>query len=176
MHYIIDHFHRHHLLSIQISEQNVLTSLHADKATGIDGIGPRILKQCALILIKPLHHLQFHMNGVFIQLFLCTNPVTRLQYHYLAQHPKYWRNYIVYSKIIIPYISSFFSTQQFGFLKNRSTVQQLLLMFNTIFSTDNQTDVVYLDFRKVFDSVPHNELLLKLHTIGISSRLWLWST
>jgi len=58
---LIDHSHRHHLLSIQISEQDVLdvlTSLHiTDKATGIDGVGPRILKQCALILIKPLHHL-----------------------------------------------------------------------------------------------------------------------
>jgi len=46
-------------------------------------------------------------------------------------------------------------------------------MFNAIFSTDNQADVEYLDFRKAFDSVPHNELVLKLHTIGISGRLWL---
>jgi len=41
---------RRHLLSIQNSEQEVLDaliSLCTDKATGIDGIGPRIRKQCA---------------------------------------------------------------------------------------------------------------------------------
>ena len=46
---------------VQISEQEVyeaLVSLHTDKATGTDGIGPRILKQYANILAnKPLHHL-----------------------------------------------------------------------------------------------------------------------
>ena len=56
----IDPSVRCHLVSIQISEQEVyeaLVSLHTDKATGIDGIGPRILKQYASILAKPLHHL-----------------------------------------------------------------------------------------------------------------------
>ena len=53
---------------------------------------------------------------------------------------------VVYSKII-SYLSSFLSSYQFGFLKNRSVVQQPLLVFNTIFSTNNHTDVVYLDWR-----------------------------
>ena len=35
-------------------------------------------------------------------------------------------------------------------------------------------DVIYLDFRKAFDSVPHNELLLKLWNIGITGNTWLW--
>ena len=35
-------------------------------------------------------------------------------------------------------------------------------------------DVVFLDFKKAFDSVPHNELLLKLWRIGITGKLWLW--
>ena len=56
----IDPSVRRHLVSIQISEQEVyeaLVSLHTDKVTGIDSIGPRILKQYANILAKPLHHL-----------------------------------------------------------------------------------------------------------------------
>jgi len=56
----IDSTVRRHLLSIQIFEQEVLDALisvRTDKATGIDGIGPRTLKQRAYILVKPLHHL-----------------------------------------------------------------------------------------------------------------------
>ena len=35
-------------------------------------------------------------------------------------------------------------------------------------------DVIYLDFRKAFDSVAHNELLYKLWNFGITGNLWLW--
>jgi len=34
--------------------------------------------------------------------------------------------------------------------------------------TNHQTDVLYLDFCKAFDTVPHNEMLQKLKTVGIS--------
>ena len=37
-----------------------------------------------------------------------------------------------------------------------------------------ETDIIYLEFRKVFDSVPHKRLLLKLNRLGISGNLWLW--
>ena len=76
---------------------------------------------------------------------------------------------LIYKKII-HHISSFLTPQQFGFLKNRSTVQQLLVLFDTIMSTDYQTDVIYFDFKKAFDSVPHNELLFKLKSMG--TYLW----
>ena len=35
-------------------------------------------------------------------------------------------------------------------------------------------DIVYLDFRKAFDSVPHKELLFKLWLMGITGDLWFW--
>ena len=38
----------------------------------------------------------------------------------------------------------------------------------------SQCDVVYLDFKKVFDSVPHQELLMKLCKAGIVGSLWKW--
>ena len=185
----IDPSVRCHLVSIQISEQEVyeaLVSLHTDKATGIDGIGPRILKQYANILAKPLHHL------FTISLNSCSIPYEWRIHTIVPVHKSGDKtqvtNYrpisllcitskvleqLVYNKTI-SYISSFLSPQQFGFLKNRSTVQQLLLMLNTIHSTNDQTDVVYLDFKKAFDSVPHKELLFKLRSLGISGKLWSW--
>ena len=37
-----------------------------------------------------------------------------------------------------------------------------------------QVDAVYLDLSKAFDTVPHNELLLKLWSHGIVGDLWCW--
>ena len=37
-----------------------------------------------------------------------------------------------------------------------------------------QTDVIYLDFCKAFDSVPHGKLFTKLCLMGITGNLWTW--
>ena len=66
----------------------------------------------------------------------------------------------------------FISPCQFGFLRNKSTVQQLLILLDKVANCTHQTDVIYLDIRKAFDSVPHNELLVKLRAIGISGNLF----
>ena len=78
----------------------------------------------------------------------------------------------------ISFIRPKLSKQQFGFLKGRSCLSQLLVSFAQVFNDPDRSavgiDVVFLDFKKVFDSVPHNELLLKLWRIGITDKLWLW--
>ena len=59
---------------------------------------------------------------------------------------------------------------QFGFRPQRSTTLQIALCRERWFQAleRNQcVDVVYLDFAKAFDSVPHNLLLLKLQKIGV---------
>lgn len=72
---------------------------------------------------------------------------------------------IVYNKVIT-FIRPQISKQQFGFLKNRSSLSQMLtFLWEIINNADRKlaSDVVYLDFRKAFDSVPHQELLFKLY-------------
>ena len=76
------------------------------------------------------------------------------------------------------FISNQISHLQFGFLKH-SCVQQLLVSLNNIINYFNnsfkpQVDTIYLDFTKAFDSVPHNELLVKLWHLGITGNLWNW--
>ena len=39
---------------------------------------------------------------------------------------------------------------------------------------DYAVDVLFLDFRKAFDSVPHQRLLVKLNNIGIGGKLLGW--
>jgi len=41
-------------------------------------------------------------------------------------------------------------------------------------SMQEEVDVIYMDFRKAFDSVSHDGLLLKLKSVGIIGKLWSW--
>ena len=42
------------------------------------------------------------------------------------------------------------------------------------FMSHEQTDIIFLDFSKAFDSIPHQQLLSKLHNMGISGVLHNW--
>lgn len=74
---------------------------------------------------------------------------------------------------IVDFVQDQLSLSQFGFLPKCSTLQQLLIFLNTIMLSPT-TDVIYIDFSKAFDSVPHHELLLKLWHIGVTGQVWLW--
>ena len=66
------------------------------------------------------------------------------------------------------------NNNQFGFLKGRSTVTQLLSSLNDWPKSRNlsrSTDVVFLDLAEAFDSVPHERLLLKFKSNGLDGCL-----
>ena len=69
------------------------------------------------------------------------------------------------------------SLKQFGFISGRSTVTQLLHYLDIIIENMVQgdvTDVIYLDFAKAFDTVPHQRLLAKLESYGIEGDTLKW--
>ena len=71
-------------------------------------------------------------------------------------------------------ILSIISPYQHGFLKGKSTCTNLLEFVNkTIhgFVNSMQTDTIYTDFSKAFDTVNHDMLLMKLNNIGLPSNL-----
>ena len=70
-----------------------------------------------------------------------------------------------------------FATQQFGFLKGRSSVMQLLKALDDWteqLELGGQIDTVYIDFEKAFDKVPHHRLISKLHSYHIDIDIINW--
>ena len=70
-----------------------------------------------------------------------------------------------------------YSQCQHGFRKGRSCISQLLEVmddFTKLIDKGEAIDVVYLDFAKAFDTVPHRRLLLKLDKYGIAGKLKSW--
>jgi len=73
--------------------------------------------------------------------------------------------------------NNLFSNNQYGFIKGRSTVLQLLkLTEDWTKSLDNneQVDIIYTDFEKAFDKVPHRRLISKLQSYGLNVVLVNW--
>ena len=71
---------------------------------------------------------------------------------------------------IINFIKLKLTSHQFGFLKHRSCLTQLLSSHSEVVDSLNSGEncsIIYLELAKAFDKVPHNELLYKLWTMGI---------
>ena len=58
--------------------------------------------------------------------------------------------------------------------KNCSTPQQMLIFLDHIINSPLQTDVIYFNISKAFDTVSHSILLNKMWCIGITGVLWTW--
>ena len=71
---------------------------------------------------------------------------------------------------LYPLVSPMINSAQHGFIKNRSTTSQMLDMYSSIgknLDAGVQTDIIFLDFSKAFDSVPRHLLVHKLQTFGL---------
>ena len=181
------------LSNISFSEVEVLHALSAldpTKSMGTNRIGPRLLRSCSLALYIPLHHL-FSVSitrGIIPTEWKCHSitPVFKTGDKSSVKNYRPISLLCVTSKVLERLIydklckfiieHNIISCTQFGFLEHRSTVQQLLLFLNDVRRAlhDASCSVIYLDFRKAFDSVPRNELLLKLMKICVTDNLWLW--
>jgi len=154
---------------------------------GIDGIGPKVLKSCALALYQTIHHLfalrltlfakewRLHLITLIYKSGNKSSVKTYRPISLLCIISKILER-IAYEKII-SFVSSHISSYQFGFRQNHSTFQQLFIFLNCIYESlgsTTQIGVIYLDFKKAFDSVVHNELLLKFWSFGIQGNLWKW--
>ena len=129
--------------SINISLEDTytaLTSLDPSKAMGGDGIPPIILKHAAVALLEPIHHLfTLCMSKSYLPEEWCCHHITPI---YKSGDRSVISNYrpvsllfsifkvleeIVFDKVCDFAVTSSISDKQFGFVRNHSTLQQLLL-------------------------------------------------
>ena len=78
---------------------------------------------------------------------------------------------------VLSQISSMLHPNQHGFLRNRSCLTNLLSFIEkitTMIDAGSSVDVIYLDFTKAFDKVPHRGLILKMRAVGLSEKIVLW--
>ena len=78
---------------------------------------------------------------------------------------------------LVPHVRKILYPFQHGFQKGKSCLTQLLEIFNDIgFALDRglESDIIYLDFAKAFDSVCPAKLESKLKTFGIDDPLLSW--
>ena len=179
---------------ITISNESVsklLRDLKPSKSAGPDDIHPRVLKELAPELSTPLT-LIFRSSlstGKIPHSWKSAN-ITAIYKKGDKKDPSNYRPVSLTSvvckileKIIRDHIIDHFkknnliSNSQFGFLSGRSTVIQMLQVMDDWTNYVDQgksVDVIYMDFMKAFDKVPHKHLIHKLNNFEVHEQVINW--
>ena len=179
---------------MNITEETVslkLKSLNPNKSPGPDKMYPRVLKELHQELSIPLTHLfKLSLKEGELPSDWKHAEVTAIFKKGIKTDPGNYRP-VSLTSVICKVLESFirdtiqihmehnklYSTCQHGFRKKRSCTSQLLEVmedFTGFLEGKQNFDVIYLDFRKAFDSVPHERLLLKLEAYGITGGILKW--
>lgn len=169
-----------------------MQQLNSSKSMGSDNCHPHFLKETADVLSSPLQSIfnKSFEEGTVPDLWKEAN-ITPLYKNKGAKSDT--TNYRPVSltsvpcklcektvrKTIMDHMNdqNLFSTCQYGFRNKRNCVLQLLDVLDdwvTNFDKSEQTDVVYLDIKKAFDTVPHRRLIEKMQGYGFGGKLIEW--
>ncbi|BHF69255.1 hypothetical protein SprV_0301229800 [Sparganum proliferum] len=83
----------------------------------------------------------------------------------------------IIKKALMPFLEQhhLLSDAQHGFRSGRSCLTNLLERWTKARDEGNVVHAIYIDFKKAFDSVPHQRLLHKLRNAGVRGRLLGWT-
>ena len=180
--------------NIRVAEEMVLKllqHLNISKSVGPDGMHPKILKELAVFIAGPLTQL-FNMtlnDNVLPKDWkkAYVSPIFKKGARNIAVNYRPISLTSIICKIMEKVIreslmdhlikGKLLSRKQHGFINGRSTLTQLLSFLDACSKSiveGNVVDVVYLDFWKAFDTVPHQRLLRKLEAYGITGNILKW--
>ena len=168
-----------------------LTDLNKDKSMGPDEIPGVILKNTASSISKPLSIIfnKSISEGKLPSMWKTANVVPIFKkgeksnpnnYRPISLTPICCK---VLETILRDSIMSFLedtnylTEYQYGFRRGMSCTTQLLEVQNdlTIYLDENKSiDIIYFDFKKAFDTVPHNRLIYKIKNAGLSGNILNW--
>ena len=174
-----------------------IKKLKDNKSPGIDGITPKLLKEIAEEISVPLaimFNLSLH-EGTVPHEWKHANvvPIFKKGSRCKAENYRPVSLTSVVCKLLesllrdhmIDFLEkhNLLKDTQHGFLKGRSCLTNLLEYTEIIskwVDDGSPVDVIYLDFQKAFDKVPHQRLLIKLksHGMGVNIVTWIqnWLT
>ena len=168
-----------------------LKALNVFKSPGPDGIHPRLLSECAGQLGEPLSVL-FRLSldmGVLPSDWKRANisAIFKKGSRHDAANYRPVSLTCIACKVMESMVrdaimqhllsNKLLSDHQHGFTPGRSCSTQLLKVIDEwteMLDNGKSLDVVFFDFAKAFDSVPHRRLLLKLSAYGIRGKLLSW--
>jgi ribonucleases P/MRP protein subunit RPP40 len=170
---------------------NRLKKLKINKAPGVDGLVPRILVETAGSICRPLC-LIFKMSlesGIVPKDWKRAN-ISAIYKKGPKNDPSNYRPISLTSQIcklletilrdsITDHLQRcrLIRDTQHGFVKKRSCLTNLLEFLEFTGSqidNGNAVDVIYLDFQKAFDKVPHRRLIAKLEAHGVGGSVAKW--
>ena len=168
-----------------------LKQLDTSKATGPDGIPSKVLKELANELAEPLSILfnksvnegslpddwkQAHVTAIFKK-GSKSEPGNYRPVSLTSIVCKVFESLIRDAIVSHMKDNNLFTNCQHGFRQHRSCVTQLLKVMEDLTKLvdgNEDIDIIYFDFKKAFDTVPHERLLIKLKYYGISGKIVDW--
>jgi hypothetical protein len=185
---------RHEIKNVKISERAIkvkIRKLRADGAAGPDGLGPLVLKKLIDEITPPLAKVMrlSLKEGVVPDDWRKANvaPIFKKGAKSDASNYRPVSLTSVSCRVMEGLLKDHIVTHlernrlikatQHGFMKGRSCVTNLLTFFDKVTSeldSGESIDVIYLDFAKAFDTVPHERLKKKMKAHGLGGELFKW--
>ena len=168
-----------------------LAKLRTDKSCGPDGVHPLLLNKLADTMCVPLSIIyQTSISTASVPNTWKEGIVTALFKKGKKSDPGNYRAITLTSivcklleRIIVEVLvkhlkkNNLQNKQQHGFTLKKSTVTNLIEALNVwseALSHGLPVDIIYLDYEKAFDKVPHQRLLLQLSKFGIGGNILQW--